>query len=395
MSRTESGHLSRRQFLHTTVGVVGAGVAGRSLWAAETTPRKPLLPAGVLGRTRYPATLVSFGAILISERQGTRVLKAAIDAGINLVHTSATYVRGRSIAAIGELFKADRTYREKVLLCLKSFTPDKDAELDGMLATLGTDHTDVLLSTMDEPNPTRLETIQKAQERLRKAGKIRYTGFVCHGDMNGVCEMVLDKAPKFFDAALLSTIMVPAPAGKAQKATAKSEQFIRNLRALRQNGVGVLSMKSGAREALTRGPQVFQAHVKAILEAGADTVLTSISTVDQVEMVRKLDLRSPASSPAERQTAAEFHESRAGACLMCGDCRKACPRGVPVNDLMRIRMYRDEYGWLDHARDEFALLGPHVRDLVAGCGDCTACARACPVGLAGAGAVRRIVEAVA
>ncbi|HOW19298.1 MAG TPA: 4Fe-4S dicluster domain-containing protein, partial [Phycisphaerae bacterium] len=71
-------------------------------------------------------------------------------------------------------------------------------------------------------------------------------------------------------------------------------------------------------------------------------------------------------------------------------CARACPNGVPVNDLMRIRMYHEEYGWPDHARSEFRALGGDLAALTARCGDCTACAAACPVKLASAQNVQRI-----
>lgn len=378
-------HLSRRDFLRNTActaAATGAALSSSALAADVPAGKTPALPYGVLGRTKYPVTLVSFGAILIADSIGTRVVKAGIDAGMNLLHTSMTYMKGKSVPAIGELFKANKRYREKVFLCLKSFTPDKDQELNEMLEALGTDYTDVLLSTMDKPDPARLETIQKAQESLKKRGKIRHTGFVCHGDMNGVCEMVLEKASDFFDVCLLST----APLGlagdrRSPKADEQTQRFIKNLKALRSKGVGILSMKSGAKEASRRGAEVFGPHVKAVLAAGCDSVLTSINTLDQVGMIRTLKLQA-STTPADEQAAAEFSRSRGNACMMCGQCSKVCPNGVPVADLMRIRMYYREYGWCDHARSEFQALGRNLPALTARCSDCTVCGRACPAGLA-------------
>lgn len=376
--------LTRRDFLWTAAAGAATGLSvGASGALAAATP-KPILPHGVLGRTKYPATLVSFGAILISDKSGTRVLKSAIDAGLNLVHTSASYVRGKSILAIGELFRAEPAYRDKVFICLKSFRPDQESEITGMLKTLNTDHADLLLSTMDKPDPKRLELIQASQDKLKAKGLIRHTGFVCHGDMSGVIEMVLDKAPKYFDATLLST----APLNDSAE---KKDRFKGNLAGLRKQGVGIISMKSGARDASKKGAPVFQAHVKSLLEAGCDTVLTSIDTFDQVGLIKGLELKGSL-SPTEKQAAALFRDSRSQACLMCADCTKACPAGVPVNDLMRIAMYHDEYGWLDHARSEYGLLPAGAAALAAQCGDCHACTDACPRGLASAAGVRRVTE---
>jgi len=356
---------------------------------SEKQPQKPLLPAGVLGRTKYPVTLVSFGAILLAGKTGTRVLKMAIDRGVNLVHTSQSYGRGKSTQAVGDLFKTEKRYRDKVLLCVKSFHPEKESEIDDMLRTLGTDHVEVAMTELHKPDPKRLEAIQRQQDNLKKKGKVRYTGFVCHSDMNDVMELVLDKAPGYFDVALMAMKLVPGlgtPEGKAQ---AKGKRFLENLGALRKKRIGILSIKSGARDAVTKGAKVFQPHVKAYLEAGADSILTSMNSFGQVEMISGLDLKSPHLTPAERKAAAEFHKSQAGTCLMCGDCAKACPQKLPVSDLMRFRMYHEEYGWPEHARAEYAALGVDFNRSARNCGDCSACADVCPVGLAGPQTVRR------
>jgi predicted aldo/keto reductase-like oxidoreductase len=398
MTDTPNHKVTRREFLRgTACGAAATGLgalAANAFGANAPTARvpKPLLPSGVLGRTKYPVTLISYGAILISEKQGTRFLKAAIDAGMNLVHTSSSYVNGKSIVSVGELFKADKSYRDKAFLCLKSLERENEPEIDKMLTILGTDRVDGLFSELQRPDLRRLETVQKLQDALKKKGKLRHSGFVCHGDMNGVIEMVVEKAPEYFDATLMSMSMAPLPGNKKGKADAGGERFIKNLRALRDKGVGILSMKSGARQAVEKGKKVFQPHVKALLGLGVDSVLTSINSFEQVETATTLDLRDIRPSPSEKQAAAEFHESRSGACLMCANCAKACPNGVPVNDLMRIRMYHDEYGWPDHARAEFHALGEGIAALTARCGDCTICAQACPVKLASAQNVRRVAS---
>jgi succinate dehydrogenase/fumarate reductase-like Fe-S protein len=151
-------------------------------------------------------------------------------------------------------------------------------------------------------------------------------------------------------------------------------------------------MKSGAKDAVTRRATVFAPHAKAVLEAGADSLLTSINTLDQIDMIKSLDLKSPAASPEERRAAAAFHAERADACLMCGSCRRTCPNGVPVHDLMRIRMYHDEYGWADHARAEFQAIAADAQSVAARCTNCAACAAACPTGLASPAAVQRMAS---
>jgi predicted aldo/keto reductase-like oxidoreductase len=64
----------------------------------------------------------------------------------------------------------------------------------------------------------------------------------------------------------------------------------------------------------------------------------------------------------------------------CHDCESACPFGVPIAEVLRTRMYAQDYGDLKLARSEYARLG-------AGASPCLTCAHqvcadACTHGLA-------------
>ncbi|HSW44903.1 MAG TPA: aldo/keto reductase [Phycisphaerae bacterium] len=405
MNESHHQNLTRREFLRSTtcsaaaaglgtIVVPALGASAQSRPAAD----KPLLPHGLLGRTKFPVTLVSFGAIKLRDSTHTRLLRLAIDKGVNLVHTSDSYGRGKSIQAVGALFKAEKKYRDKVFLCLKGLVSQKEADIDKMLQTLSTDHADVVLCELQNPDPRRLETIQAQQDAMKKKGKVRHTGFVCHVDMNGTIEMVVEKAPTYFDVTLIAMTMAPTAVGKrrgVERTTEQSERFVRNLKALREKGVGILSMKSGAAEAVQKGAGVYLPHLKTMLQAGADSVLTSMDAFEQVEMIAGLDLKSPHMTEAEKQAAGDFREQRAGECLMCGQCTGVCPMRIPVSDLMRYRLYATRLGLRDQARFEFAALGSHMRQTALNCGDCAVCANVCPVGLAGAKTVRDVAAMLA
>lgn len=386
-----NGHSpSRREFLRITTCAAAAGVGtavAQAIGAPASRPsdKKPLLPHGILGRTGFPVTLVSFGAIKLRDRNHTRVLKLAIDKGVNLLHTSDSYGGGKSIAAVADLFKSDKSYRDKVFLCLKGLTRQKETELDKMLATLGTDYVDSWVYEFQKPDAGRLETVQELLDDMKKKGKVKHAGFVCHVDMNGSIEMVVEKAPDFFDVALIAMTMAPIPGDKGKdRVGEQSERFVKNLKALRKCGIGILSMKSGAAQAVQKGADVYQPHARALLQAGADSLLTSMDAFEQVEMIAKLDIKSPHMTADDRKAEAEFRRGRANACLMCGTCTGVCPAGLPVNDLMRFRMYSTQYGLHDQARLEYAALGAGVHRMAMSCGDCETCTAACPVGLASA-----------
>ncbi len=63
----------------------------------------------------------------------------------------------------------------------------------------------------------------------------------------------------------------------------------------------------------------------------------------------------------------------------CNDCASACPAGVPIAEVLRTRMYAQDYGDMRLARSEYALLGEGA----SACLTCTQqpCASACSHGL--------------
>jgi len=385
--------VSRRKFLQVTV----SGAAMLGAWpqrltaeeaqagAAATQPAKSAM--NTLGKTGLPVSRVSYGGGQLKPGAGTEMLKRAIDMGINAVHTDTGYGRGRSVAAIGALFKNHPEYRQKVIVCLKNTKPGSESSVDVALKRLGTDYIDVLMPTIHKPEPERLDTIVAFNELMVKKGKVRFGAFTTHDHINDVLELILKQAPDKFDATLLSLSMVNAP-GANKGAEDERKRFAANLQRLREHKVGVISMKSGARDAVEKGKDAFEAHCKAVIAGGADTVLTSFTNLAQLETFGQVDLSTLAMTPAQEALAAAC----TGACLMCGRCANSCPAGVPVSDVMRIASYPDRPGWREFAADEFADLGVDSERIAAACAGCTVCRGACPARYADADAVRQTVQ---
>ncbi len=398
--------VSRRGFLQGAAAV-GTGAMVGPL-AEQAVAAEGKLPTKTLGRTKLKVTKVSYGSLHTSGGQGGQVLKLTVRAGVNMVHNSSTYRGGNAIRAMGDVFKRNKGMRDKLVLCLKGKLKDLEGELDKMLKDLHTDHCEVYLPTLHEPDEGRLNELMALQDKLKKQGKIRFTGFVCHGSLNPVFEMVLAKAPKYFDAALLTTSPILAARfdaasapdyikeGKLAEMQAEAKRYMDNLTKLKKNGLGVISMKSYAREAMAKslkdGDKSFQAHCKALLDGGSDTVLFTFGSLQQAYYLNKLDLAGGLTESEERLARSFYHSHVAGTCMMCGKCTRACPSGVPVSDLMRIRMYHEEHHDCGYARENYGDLNGGLKELASTCGSCTACAEACPVGLASAEKVRFITS---
>jgi predicted aldo/keto reductase-like oxidoreductase len=63
----------------------------------------------------------------------------------------------------------------------------------------------------------------------------------------------------------------------------------------------------------------------------------------------------------------------------CGDCLDSCPAELPIHDVLRFRMYFEDYGWEKEGMRHYAKLGTANASI---CASCSApCANTCPAGL--------------
>ena len=62
----------------------------------------------------------------------------------------------------------------------------------------------------------------------------------------------------------------------------------------------------------------------------------------------------------------------------CGQCLSSCPEGLPIHDVLRHRMYFEDYGWEKEGMRRYAALEKNA----AVCASCSApCLGSCPVGI--------------
>jgi aryl-alcohol dehydrogenase-like predicted oxidoreductase len=194
----EKRKMTRRDFIKTS-SAAGAGIAlsSYSALAKEGEEEEPKMSGPfklrTLGRTKLKVTELSFGGIQIRD---VALLHAAIDKGINLVHTAQGYGGGRSIKIFGEVMK---TKRDKVFLALKQTPIVGKVEED--LRTLNTDYLDILIPPLHDVKAMSNPELPGAYEKLKKEGKIRFSGFVCHSNMADVMKKAIDLG--FFDVMLV------------------------------------------------------------------------------------------------------------------------------------------------------------------------------------------------
>jgi predicted aldo/keto reductase-like oxidoreductase len=153
----------------------------------------PEMPYRILGRTGARVSAIGLGGWHIgfkemSDTLSIRIMRTAIDRGINFLDNSWDYNEGASEVRMGKALRDG--YREKVFLMTKIDGRSKveaARQLDESLRRLQTDCIDLVQhhEVIRFEDPHRMFDAEGAQAALleaRQAGKLRFIGFTGHKD---------------------------------------------------------------------------------------------------------------------------------------------------------------------------------------------------------------------
>jgi predicted aldo/keto reductase-like oxidoreductase len=181
---------SRRTFLgRLGIGVAGAGapLLSKSLAASAGD-----IPYRALGRSGEKVSLIGLGGYHIGiqgdEQESIRIIRTAIDSGINFMDNCWDYNEGASEVRMGKALREG--YRNKVFLMTKTDGQTSKVytkQLEESLQRFQADHIDLVQfhEVIRPGDPDRIFGPGGAFEAAvaaRKAGKIRYIGFTGHKD---------------------------------------------------------------------------------------------------------------------------------------------------------------------------------------------------------------------
>ena len=187
--------MERRQFIQgaTAAGILGiTGKVSASMVTNSTVTTKQGIPYRTLGKTGEQVSLVGLGGFHIgmgmSEADSIKLIRGAIDRGINFMDNSWDYNDGESERRMGKALRDG--YREKVFLMTKLDGRTKETaakQLDESLKRLQTDHVDLIQhhEVIRFDDADRIFAQGGAQEAVleaKKAGKARFIGFTGHKD---------------------------------------------------------------------------------------------------------------------------------------------------------------------------------------------------------------------
>jgi len=377
--KTQAQTVSRRCFLGAGAagvltalgGPVGADPSPTTTQAAGIGKRR-------LGRTDLMVSQVGFGSYNLSN---PRLVDAAIDAGMTLIETAASYQNGRAEETIGQVMKR----RRGDVLLGTGWKPDEKAktsellsELDGSLKRLQTDHVD-LIRAYDVTRPSQLDnsSLYEAFEKARQAGKARHLGLSSHSRRSQ--EAIIEKA---IETGRIAYVMVKY---NFMEFPHIFDLFERADKA----GIGIVVFKTGAGERQKEMDDLRERDKLTLKQASVRWALTNphvasvLTTARNFEQIREFAAAGAGAGLTTQQSRLlrEYrHRFDREYCRYCGQCAAACSAGVDVERTMRYAMYHDYYDAPDEAKRLYACLD--TAQQAGACSECAGpCRAACPHGL--------------
>jgi uncharacterized protein len=398
---------SRRSFLRG-LGAVGAGVAATAggLGAAVGRNRgwlpvandffatdvegKSLSPRSEwkgskiksyrrLGRTNVMVSDISLGGGQIND---VEVARGALDAGINYFDTSPDYSDTSSEKVLGEAVKGRR---EEVFLATKFCVADghlpnetpvpKIIEaVEASLGRLQTDHVDLIhVHSCDSVDRLLAPNIHEAFDRLKEQGKVRFLGVSTHTpNLEQVTNAAIDSGR--FDVMMLAYHFGMWP------------NFGHILEKAKQKDVAVVAMKTLKGAKHTNLAQ-FREENGAYSQAAFRWVLSNpnvsclVVSFKEHQHVEEYVYASGTAITSNDVAMLDRYDdlTRGDYCQPhCGRCLDSCEYSLPINDVLRYRMYFKDYGWEKEGMRHYAKLDRNASV----CASCSApCAGRCPIGV--------------
>jgi predicted aldo/keto reductase-like oxidoreductase len=432
-SPSTPNRLSRRGFLGTALaGLPAAALLGQE----KTAPTPAPSPTGTtkikeyrtLGRTGFKVSDVSFGA---GPLNNANVLASALERGMNYIDTAEHYENGNSERTIGQVFKTRD--RKSVFLTTKlNLTFNKKISKTEIrerfmksLERMGTDHAECLMIHMCTLAQVKYEPYHELIAELKAEGKVRFSGLSNHGADNSLsgrldepCETVVQAAAedgrfdvvlgvfnflkeeqgqKIFKACASKNMGLTLMKMNPGMTTSDERIMLARLRERYKNQnkefpealtnlAKITEDRGAAVEAFLKkyglqGPeQAREAAIKFCLNRPeVHCVCPSINSFEDLDAYiglsgMRFTAHEAAMLAAGRETYGDL-TCRIG----CTECQGACPRGIPVNSIMRYEYYFNTQGREKAAMAEYAGLGGRN---AADCADCPGpCEAACPHGV--------------
>lgn len=357
-----------------------------------------------LGKTGIKASVLGFGAMrlptskeddptTIIEDEAIKIIRQAIDGGVNYIDSAYVYHRGQSEVLVGKALKDG--YREKVSIMTKNpvrlveESEDYTKLLDEELKRYDTEYIDVYLFhglkyEVYENKVLKLGLLDLAK-KAKEEGKIKHIGLSSHDKPENIIKLI-DTGE--FEVILLQYniiddsnaeviehaakngmgVCIMGPVAGGRLALEPPEELVDCLTPGRENFVD-LAFKhvwSNPNVTLALSGMGSEEMVKINLELANDETITL--TDKEKELTKKID-----------KTYKELSDL---ICTQCGYC-EPCEQGVNITRILKQLIHWQVYGW-DMAKRYYQMIGnsPFAPGKQATeCIECGECEEKCPQGI--------------
>jgi predicted aldo/keto reductase-like oxidoreductase len=357
-----------------------------------------------LGDTGFKVSDISFGTAYISDGA---VVRYAVDCGVNYIDTAAGY--GQSERLIGEVLKEkrkdvfiitkydNRAWRAKSPEEIRKYLKES---LNKSLKNLRTDYVDAIAIHGASERNVNSDEIQEVFENAKIEGKVKYSGASVHSPetgkvikqfINGGSMKILTATYNYLSEKSISEdIKIASEKGIAVVAMkTRMGAYLERLPGWDKQPLGEDFEKLSVDEKRVRThefvrdgkrftPDFNRSTFKWVLSnPHISTLIVSFRTFYDV------DTFLPASGEKFSYYDKEILDTYTAFVwnkycrIGCDLCHSNCPKGVPINDIMRFQTYYENYGDKKMAVYEYANL-PKDK-LGDNCADCDAsCQKFCP-----------------
>ncbi len=336
------------------------------------------------GRTEWQISDIVLGTGRIEGEKGVEIARAALERGVNYFDTSPDYSASGSEEAMGEVLNTAR--REDLFIATKFCTPIGHLPpgtpvarykevVEESLARMGTDYVDLVhVHSCDEVDRLNDPNMHAAFDALKAEGKARFLGFSTH------TPNLIEVANAGIDSGRFDVMMLAYHHGL----WAPMDELMHRARTEQDMGVVAMKTLKGAKH---RGLLDFEAHADSYAQAALKWTLSnedvSCAVISFFEPQHVDEYLAASGQPftAADQATLDAYDSRIAGTYCgphCGQCLSECPEGLPIHDVLRHRMYYEDYGWEKLAIGHYAKLEKNAE----ACLSCDApCLGSCPVGL--------------
>ncbi len=335
------------------------------------------------GRTEFQVSDIVLGTGRIQGQHAVDIARKAIERGVNYLDTSPDYSGSGSEQAMGEAMKG---VRDDVFVATKFCTPVGHLPagtpvaryieaIDDSLQRLQTDRVELIhIHACDDVDRLMDENVHEAFDRLKEQGKARFLGFSTH------TPNLLQVANAAVDSGRFDVMMLAYHHGLWPEIG----DVIHRARAEQDMGIVAMKTLKGAKH---RNLSNFEPYADAYSQAALRWVLSnrdvSCAVISFFELQHIDEYLYASGKPfgdQELTLLQEYDRQIVGSYCAphCGKCLDVCPEELPIHDVLRHRMYFEDYGWEKEGMQRYAALERNASV----CASCPApCLGSCPVGI--------------